>query len=484
MKSIPALVSIMKRGCLMGFNGLGLSAQLGRGACALLISMAALTLPGRGFAASGYVGVFQDSTGTVACTVVQPYTGTTLYVLATLDGETGAGISGAEFRIEVSDPTGWLFSYFPPTGSLAIGNPIDAQPANAADGAGVDLAFPHCATPSSSGKVRMGTISVFNLSGSATSLTVKPHASPKNPFYMCPLFTKCDTPLYTKTCMTAALTPPCSTIAPNKSIAAASDPGVFAFLISHQTLAQPEYESITTTAAVGMSEVWMDGERVSGSEVSMSVDDSTIAFNGVSLNVMGRQPTLSEGEGLGALLTQVPRYQELRSNGLGVQAACDQYMAEVNAAFNAAHAAFVASGHAAAFTSLSASPLFDYVAAVSDGVFQTRQRGWRAKPTFNARVPVTGTDPDVLHRQNAAMLCSHVRTIESRLTSGERVVVVLGPRLNLTIYAGAQAEQAALQLRSARAGMPLSTIPSGPLRQGDSSLMRARSRAALEGKAK
>jgi hypothetical protein len=65
---------------------------------------------------NGYVGIYVDSLGTTPCTSVPPMTGTTLYVIAKTAGASSNGITGAEFRIEVTSPSGWFISYTPPPG--------------------------------------------------------------------------------------------------------------------------------------------------------------------------------------------------------------------------------------------------------------------------------------------------------------------------------------------------------------------------------
>jgi hypothetical protein len=62
----------------------------------------------------GYVGIYRDSLGTQACASVPPYTGATLYVIAKTAGLSADGITGAEFRIELSSPSDWYVSYASP----------------------------------------------------------------------------------------------------------------------------------------------------------------------------------------------------------------------------------------------------------------------------------------------------------------------------------------------------------------------------------
>ncbi len=161
-------------------------------------------------AGDGYVGIYLDPAGTIACTTIPAFTGTTLYVVAKVAGNTASGIVGAEFRVEVTQPAGWFFSYNPPSGSTPLGTMVDLFPANDLDGSGLNIAFAACQTPSTEGAVGLGTLSVFNAGGSPTSLLVKRHSRPSNANFPCPLFTVCDGPQFSSVCMTAGSEPPCS----------------------------------------------------------------------------------------------------------------------------------------------------------------------------------------------------------------------------------------------------------------------------------
>ena len=52
----------------------------------------------------GFVGVYSDTAGTLACASVPQYANTTLYVIAKPAGATSNGITGAEFCTEVTNP--------------------------------------------------------------------------------------------------------------------------------------------------------------------------------------------------------------------------------------------------------------------------------------------------------------------------------------------------------------------------------------------
>jgi subtilisin family serine protease len=188
----------------------------------------------------GYVGIYADAAGTVPCTNIPNYTGTTLYVIAKTAGESANGITGAEFRIEVTDPSGWYLSYTPPgTASIVMGNPIDTDPDPNAGG-GVNLGFPSCQVPDSSGQVRFGTLSVFNASGSATDLLVKRHSQPTNPDFGCALFVRCDDPYYTKVCMTSAPPDSCTLGTQKTGLAAVEDPAYFVAALNEGNGSDPD----------------------------------------------------------------------------------------------------------------------------------------------------------------------------------------------------------------------------------------------------
>jgi hypothetical protein len=144
---------------------------------------------------NGYVGVFGDAAGTMRCMQAPPGVPITLYVVAFTVGETASGISGAEFRIDVQNPTGYLLSYTPPQNSLPLGDPLGST--------GLNIAWSTCQAPVD-GKVQLGTIAVFN-TGSAgpTDIIVKRRNPPSNTDYQCALFVQCDAPLFTQSCMTA-----------------------------------------------------------------------------------------------------------------------------------------------------------------------------------------------------------------------------------------------------------------------------------------
>ena len=183
----------------------------------------------------GSLGVFADPGGTLSCANLPPFKATVIYVVATTSGLTAAGLTGAEFRVEVTNPKGWYFSYSSSaqTSESARGNPLDTDPDPNAGG-GVTIGSSACIAPSSTGKINFGTISVFNTgTGATTSLLVRRHSTPTNPIYPCPLFVACDAPMFVKYCTAAANASGCSTLTVPKTLAStAEDPVVATFTLN------------------------------------------------------------------------------------------------------------------------------------------------------------------------------------------------------------------------------------------------------------
>lgn len=187
----------------------------------------------------GYVGIYGDSLGTQACASVPPYTSVTLYVIAMTSGGSANGFTGAEFRIEVTSPSGWYLSYTPPgTASIVMGNPIDIDPDPNAGG-GLNLGFPSCQVPDGDGRVKLGTLSVLNASGSPTNLLVRRHSHPSNAGFACPLFVACDDPYFTKVCMTASPPDSCTLGVQKAAALSSADPIIFTTSINTEQSGPP-----------------------------------------------------------------------------------------------------------------------------------------------------------------------------------------------------------------------------------------------------
>jgi hypothetical protein len=158
------------------------------------------------YPADGYVGVYGDAAGTQCCMTVAPFAMGTLHVIAKLNGQTAAGITGAEFRLEFSNAAGYFLTLTPnPLANLVLGNPTDDNPAANDQNKGVNLAFPTCQPDPIAAQLSLGTYNCFNTNPAGTgacTIRTKRHESPSNPTKRCPLFTKCDAPLFTVVPMT------------------------------------------------------------------------------------------------------------------------------------------------------------------------------------------------------------------------------------------------------------------------------------------
>ena len=117
-----------------------------------------------------------------------------IYLLAILRNDAAAaGITGAEFKLEGQDPT-WIAVVTPnPAANLVLGNPLQH---------GCNIAFPSCQVASAQASVLLYTAQ-FIVFGEVLPhvLQITKHDTPSNANFMCPLFTICDDPTFTKICV-------------------------------------------------------------------------------------------------------------------------------------------------------------------------------------------------------------------------------------------------------------------------------------------
>jgi len=171
----------------------------------LLASCALATLVGLtspSFAANGNIALFFDTSGALCQAEVPCGTPVTMYVYALLQGASGIGLTGAEYKIQTGssapDP-GWFFSESFDPAATVVGtgalNPNDALPR------GVNVAWPACQVGDGT-KVLIETVQIFNSCSTAElALKVVKHDNASNQFFQCPLFTLCDEPVFTKVCL-------------------------------------------------------------------------------------------------------------------------------------------------------------------------------------------------------------------------------------------------------------------------------------------
>lgn len=148
---------------------------------------------------NGTIGVYSDAAGTSCCLNIPIGSTTTLHVIATTGGASSGGITGAEFRIELSPQLAGAVLVWTPSAAatVVLGNPIDNNSA-AGDVSGLNIAFSTCQKQAglAGDRILLGTILAFNVTGER-ALLVKKHNRPSNPNLKAPLFTLCDAPVFT-----------------------------------------------------------------------------------------------------------------------------------------------------------------------------------------------------------------------------------------------------------------------------------------------
>lgn len=155
------------------------------------------------YPADGLIGVFGDAAGTNCC-ISTGAGATTLHVIAITGGASSAGLTGAEFRLELSppQPSAFLIWTASPAANVAIGNPVDNS--SAPGGAeGLNIAYSTCQKQAgmAGDHVTLGTILAIGLTGTCEIRTMM-HNRPSSPNFKCPLLVLCDAPVFTAAPMT------------------------------------------------------------------------------------------------------------------------------------------------------------------------------------------------------------------------------------------------------------------------------------------
>lgn len=237
----------------------------------IALLLLALLVATRQASAQDCIGIYQDVEATVPCANLPSGQMTTLYIVAALQGANAAGISGAEFRIEVSNPTGYVFAFSASAWASAFGNPMDLTPADPDDNAGTTMGF-GCRAPSASGKLVLGTVHVFNVSGAATALSVKRRSRPTHPGFPCPFVVRCDSAL-SKMCAAPGL----GSCDLQKPTTQADDPAIFvaALNASPLVLEKPSVviRSLIHNNAVAVSVLTNPGESPIAIDVSRTPEE-------------------------------------------------------------------------------------------------------------------------------------------------------------------------------------------------------------------
>ena len=173
-------------------------------AAGVLILFTASTSLAQGFPRNGYLGLFGDAAGTQCCVNAASGTGGTLYFIAITAGATAGGITGAEFRVEVTANSGGLIlqGFAAAAGSTTLGAPFDLDPTTS-NLSGMNVVFAECHGTAAGDHILLGSVPFFNFGATPTDFLVKRRQDPSNLVNAdCPLFTLCNFPEFTAVCMT------------------------------------------------------------------------------------------------------------------------------------------------------------------------------------------------------------------------------------------------------------------------------------------
>ena len=152
------------------------------------------TLPMVAMAQDGSIGIYADSSATQNHADFTLSVPTTLFIIATLDGQTAAGMVGAEFRV-VGLPAAWFYTLTPnPDVGITLGDPFRMS----AGAWRANLAFATCQTGTNS-RVLLYTVTVVPTTEVTDQvLAVEAGLPPSNPNFDVPLLNICDEPEFTK----------------------------------------------------------------------------------------------------------------------------------------------------------------------------------------------------------------------------------------------------------------------------------------------
>ncbi len=142
------------------------------------------------WAGNGMLGIFFDQYGAQCSGNVRQGGVASMYVVFLPDGDTRAGITGAEFRIETENADGYSILATQSLLPVALGDPFEGRMNVAGTECMTNLAIP------------LASIQVQNLSGASNAkFVVKAGSPPSAPSVPCALITLCDKPVYTALCV-------------------------------------------------------------------------------------------------------------------------------------------------------------------------------------------------------------------------------------------------------------------------------------------
>jgi hypothetical protein len=166
-----------------------------------------------GSASAQSIGLYWDTAAATCNGNNAPFTQGTMYVLALRGGAASGGLTGAEFRVDNFPVSTWFPSVTPnPASNVAIGAILSG---------GGNIAFPTCQTGTAN-VILLYTVTYFASDAQSNRvLSVLKHSAPSNPNFQCPLMVLCDSPVFTKVCVTGSQGiingPPCTVSVEDKS---------------------------------------------------------------------------------------------------------------------------------------------------------------------------------------------------------------------------------------------------------------------------
>jgi hypothetical protein len=164
----------------------------------MLLQLAAVSacLATMAYAEEASIGVYLDEAGTI-CTGQTAGGMLRGSIWVNIAGAAAGGITSAEFRVDNDDRSGYSMVVEPdPAATGVVGNPFGTGPFNQG---GTNIGYASCQTGP---RLRLFTFTALEVVPSTDVwLTVRPHYTASNPYFVCPLVTLCDYPAFTKVCV-------------------------------------------------------------------------------------------------------------------------------------------------------------------------------------------------------------------------------------------------------------------------------------------
>jgi len=309
--------------------------------------------------------------------------------------------------------------------------------------------------------VSLGTITVYNISGTVTELLVKRHSTPSNHMYACPLFTLCDSPLNTKLCLEQEAG--CTSLQTKPQVSADPDPAVFRTVLNRPMPDPSPPTPSSETISVFGADIWVAGQRITGEQVHLNFDGARFFINEVEMS-FEIAPRIIPDEDLLSTYGSASRFQELRATA-SVRDAVEQLEEEISVLIGTATIAYMQSGTKSARQVFAASNLVTDVTFEGEAFrFSVRGLLGRRGIDFSA-VPDPSAKPPS-HQQRVTKLFNSIKQTLSRPYPGGALLVISrgGSKLFAT---GAERDKGLAQINHLLNGGGRDTLPKGPFVPSD-----------------